>query len=45
MNGFEEYLAGFLKLVRRLVVADLVSDLVKYFKAEPGFQITLGGGQ
>ncbi len=32
MDGFEESLAGLLKLVRRLVVADLESELVEYFK-------------
>jgi len=39
MNGFDECLAGLLSLVRRLIVADLASGLVKYFKAESGFQI------
>ncbi len=39
MNGFEEILAGPLELVRRLVIADLVSELVEYFKADAGFQI------
>jgi hypothetical protein len=28
MNGFKEFLAGLLELVRRLVVADLVSEPV-----------------
>ena len=42
MNGFEECLAGLLELVRRLVVADLVSELVEYFKAETRLQIILG---
>jgi len=45
MNGFKECLAGRLELVRCLVVADLVSDLVKYFKAEAGFRMVFGAGQ
>ena len=45
MNSFEEYLAGLLETVRRLVVADLVSDRVEYCKADAGFQIILGIGQ
>ena len=42
MYGFKEFLAGLLLLVRRLVVADFVSELVKYFKADAGFQIVFG---
>jgi hypothetical protein len=30
MNGFKEFPAGLLLLVRRLIVADLVSDFVEF---------------
>ena len=39
MNDFEEFLAGFLELLRRLVVTDLESDSIEYFKGHPWFQI------
>ncbi len=45
MNGFEECLAGLLELLRRLVVADLISGFVEYFKTKAGFQIVFGIGQ
>ena len=45
MNGFEEILTDLLQLVRRLVVADLVSDFIDYFKADAKFQIVFGIGQ
>lgn len=45
MNGIEEYLTGRLELVRRLVVAELTSKCVEYFKIDPRFQIAVGIGQ
>ena len=38
MNDFEAFLAGLLEWVRRLVVVDLVSERVEYFKVDAGFQ-------
>ena len=38
MNDFEAFLAGLLEWVRRLVIADLVGELVEYFKVDAGFQ-------
>ncbi len=37
MNDFEEFPAGLLSLLRRLVVADLVNKFVECFKAETEF--------
>lgn len=45
MDCFEEFLAGFLELLRGLVVADLERNGVEYCKAQPGLQAVLGAGE
>ena len=39
MDRVKEFAAGLFELIRRLIVADLMSEFVEYFKAGAGFQI------
>ena len=45
INSFEQFLAGFIEPLRRLVVADLQSSGIEYFKAYPGFHTVFGIGE